>query len=104
MSSVEQERDDALKKLTVLEAWFKEKEEDLRKAVERYEAERNIRGKDKDELVKMLEEKSDEIRDLQNKLEEFKTEYEEIQQQHRNEIRTLESKNHEQYVRIALLQ
>lgn len=86
----------------MLEAWFKEKEEDLRKAVERYEAERNIRGKDKDDLVNMLEEKAEENYQLQNQLEKFKEEFEETKQQHRNEIRALETKSHENWVSKAL--
>jgi DNA polymerase III delta prime subunit len=87
-----------MNRLQVLESWFKEKEEDLRKAVERYEAERNIRGKDKDDLVTMLEDRAEEIKQLNSQLEAFKGEFEETKQQHRNEIRALETKSHENWV------
>lgn len=103
LSSIQKEKDEALNRLQVLEAWFKEKEEELRKAVERYEAEKNIRGKDKDDLVRMIEEKSDESRDLNERVEALKEEFEETKQQHRNEIRALEAKSHENWVSLILL-
>jgi len=98
LSTIQSERDEALNKLQVLEQWFKEKEEELRKAVERYESEKNIRGKDKDDLVRMIEEKGDENKELLQRLESCKDEFEELKAQHKNEIRALEAKSHESWV------
>jgi len=105
---VESEKSEAINRLQVLETWFKEKEEELKKAVDRYEAERNIRGKDKDELVDMLEAKVDmlnakdqEIGQLKDQLEEFRDEYEVTKDQLKDEIKQLERKSHESWLSLC---
>ena len=98
MKTLQSEKDQAETRLQVLESYFKEKEEELRTIVEKYEVEKNIRGKDKDELVLMIEEKNDEVKDLSSRLENLKEEFEQTKLAHRNEIRTLEAKSHENWV------
>lgn len=93
------EKDQAETRLQVLEAYFKEKEEELRRVVERHEAEREVRGKDKDELVRMIDEKNDEVRDLLGRLGKLKEEFEETKIANRTQIRALEAKSHETWVR-----
>ncbi|OXA61669.1 transport and Golgi organization protein 1 [Folsomia candida] len=101
LSSVQKEKDETTNRLVVLEAWFKEKEEDLRKAVEQYEAEKKLRGKGKDELLQMLDASAEENQVLKNQLEEFKIEFEETKLQHRNEVRAQETKSHEHWLSLC---
>ena len=64
LTKVRGEKEGAENRLGVLETWFKKQEEELRATVEKYEAERNIRGKDESELIKLIHEKEDEIKQL----------------------------------------
>jgi len=98
LDTLQMEKDRAETRLQVLEVYFKEKEEELKRMIEKYEAEKEIRGKDKGELVQFIEEKNDSIRDLTERLEKLKQEFEETKLAHRNEIRALEAKSHETWV------
>jgi hypothetical protein len=96
-----EEKDQAENKLRVLESYFKEKEEELRTMVEKYESEKLTRGMDKEELIILIEEKEDEIRELKRRIETSKQELEETKLAHRNEVRAQEAKGHENWLLLC---
>jgi t-SNARE complex subunit (syntaxin) len=103
LSTIQTERDEAMNRLQVLEQWFNQKEEELRKAVDRYETEKNIRGKDKDDLANMIEEQKERNAELKERIERFMAEMEELRAQHKKEITDLEAKSHDNWVNCSLV-
>lgn len=99
LEEVKEEREEKGRRLQVLEGYFKEREEEYVKTIERLQLKESVRDKGKEELIKMIEEKEEWGRDLEERLEKLREEYEETKQQHRNEIRVQESKSHENWVR-----
>lgn len=93
------EKEKTQNRLQVLEKYFKEREEEYIKTIEQLQLKESVRDKGKEELIKIIEEKEHVNNDLNERLEALKDEFEETKQQHRNEIRTLEGNNHENWVR-----
>lgn len=92
------EREQTNNRLTVLEAYFKEREEEYIKTIDQLQLKESVRDKGKEELIRIIEEKDNVCKDLNERLEALKEEFEETKQQHRNEIRALEAKSHENWV------
>lgn len=92
------ERDQTCNRLQVLEAYFKEREEEYIKTIEQLQLKESVRDKGKEELIRIIEENENVCKDLNERLEALKEEFEETKQQHRNEIRGLEAKGHENWV------
>lgn len=98
LESAKSEREQTNSRLHVLEVYFKEREEEYIKSIEQLQLKEGIRDKGKEELIRMIEEKDNVCKDLSDRLEALRDELEETKQQHRNEIRAIEAKGHENWV------
>ncbi|ODN02572.1 Transport and Golgi organization protein 1, partial [Orchesella cincta] len=101
LDEAQSEKEQANNRLQVLETYFKEREEEYIKTIEQLQLKESVRDKGKEELIRMIEEKENVCKDLNERLEALKAEYEDTKQQHRKEIRDLEAKDHEKWLSLC---
>ncbi|CAL8090423.1 unnamed protein product [Orchesella dallaii] len=101
LDEAQNEKEQVNNRLQVLEAYFKEREEEYIKTIEQLQLKESVRDKGNEELIHMIEEKENVCKELDERLEALKVELEDSKQRHRNEIRALEAKDHENWLSLC---
>lgn len=100
LTTIRSEKEELETQFKSLQSYWKKEENEYKKTIEKLEVEQELRGKDKNELIDKVHEQRDTINELKSRIDEMRQEFEDTKAAHRQEIKNLEQKNHENWVSV----